>query len=67
MQSFGQRLQRHPGHRRRLALTAPAAGAPRSVLLVLAGVNGAGKSSIGGDDMLRRASMVAAHITRGMA
>ncbi len=33
----------------------PAAGRP--VLLVLAGVNGAGKSSIGGDVMLRRAGL----------
>lgn len=35
----------------------PAAPPRRPVLLVLAGVNGAGKSSIGGDVMLRRAGM----------
>lgn len=37
--------------------TAGPAPASKPVLLVLAGVNGAGKSSIGGDVMLRRAGM----------
>ncbi len=36
---------------------APRSMAARPVLLVLAGVNGAGKSSIGGNVMLRRAGL----------
>lgn len=43
----GSRATATPGH----------ATPPRPVLLVLAGVNGAGKSSIGGHGMLRRAGM----------